>query len=159
MALSKKEKVQKYGEVFTPQWMVEKMCDELEKENPGCFSPESTFLEPSCGDGVFILEILRRKFSHSKTRLDYSTALLSVYGMEIQSDNVESCIANVIQLCNEFFKPSKADLETIRDHIILCDSLKVMKLLSQYGERKEMVFLYDRFTKGHEDHAAPLSAS
>ena len=58
-----KERVAKYGEVFTPQHIVKDMCDMLEKENPGAFDPERTFLEPSCGDGAFILEILRRKFS------------------------------------------------------------------------------------------------
>ena len=57
---SQKERVKKFGEVFTPEWMVRKMCDELEENSPGAFDIDSTFLEPTCGDGVFVEEILRR---------------------------------------------------------------------------------------------------
>ena len=141
--IKSKERVQKFAEVFTPQWVVNDMCDMLEKENPNAFDPEFTFLEPACGEGVFILEILRRKFATCKTRADYSVAIGSVYGMELQADNVRICIEAIKALCAEYFKPSKADLQTIEDHIILCDSLKVMKLLNQYGERKEVTYLHD----------------
>ena len=68
--LTKEEKVRKFGEVFTPDWVVRDMCDMLEKENPGCFEPERTFLEPTCGDGAFVVEILRRKFARCKCRTD-----------------------------------------------------------------------------------------
>lgn len=143
VTVEKKERIQKYGEVFTPQWVVSDMCDALERENPDTFAPDATFLEPSCGEGVFILEILRRKFARCKKRTDFTTAIESVYGMEIQADNVQICIENVTELCRQHFKPSKTDLEIIKDHIILCDSLKVMKLLTQYGEKKEVTFLHD----------------
>lgn len=128
-----KERVAKYGEVFTPQHIVKDMCDMLEKENPGAFDPERTFLEPSCGDGASILEILRRKFSSCKKRRDYTVALQSVYGFELLADNVAKTISNVVSLCNEFFKPNKAELEIINDHIIQCDSLKVLRFLEMYG--------------------------
>ena len=128
--LTKKERVRKYGEVFTPPEIVSHMCDLLEAESPGAFGIEKTFLEPSCGDGVFILEILRRKFAGCRTHDDYRRALESVYGFEIQADNVAACIENVTALCREYFKLTKDDLQTISDHIILCDGLKVMKLLS-----------------------------
>jgi len=113
------------------------MCDMLEAENPDCFEPRTTFLEPTCGDGAFVLEILRRKFSRSRTRNDYTDAIKSVYGMEIQQDNVDRCVANVIALCEEFFRPTKAEREIISDHIIMCDSLKVMKLLHEMRESEE----------------------
>lgn len=128
--MNKKERIQKYGEVFTPQWVVEEMCDMLEKENSKCFFPETTFLEPTCGDGVFVLEILRRKFANCHNRSDYSTAISSVWAMEIQEDNVKKTIENVIEFCRAYFSPTKQDIQTIKDHIIQCDSLKVMKLLN-----------------------------
>lgn len=127
--MDKKERIQKYGEVFTPQWLVEEMCDMLEKENSGCFLPQTTFLEPACGYGVFVLEILRRKFANCHKRVDYTMAINSVWAMEIQEDNVKKTIDNVIQLCKKHFSPSIQDIQTINDHIIQCDSLKVMKLL------------------------------
>lgn len=129
--LSKKEKVRKYGEVFTPQWVVEKMCDALEEESGAFDDIDKTFLEPSCGDGVFILEILKRKFKLCKKKSDYIRAIESVYGFEIQDDNVDKCINNVIDFCKKYFNPNKNDIQVIKEHIILCDSLKVMKLLSK----------------------------
>ena len=131
-----KERVAKYGEVFTPDHIVRQMCDDLEKESPGCFSPRKTFLEPTCGEGAFILEILRRKFANCLCRQDFTAALDSVYGMELQADNVQDCIENVKTLCGQYFKPTRAELQMIEDHIIQCDALKVMKLLARYGEKE-----------------------
>jgi hypothetical protein len=131
--LSKDERIRKYGEVFTSQWVVDKMCDMLESESPDCYQIEKTFLEPSCGEGIFVVEILRRKFSRCKKRSDYTTALKSVYGFELQEDNVKKTIENVKRMCNEYFKPTKEELEIINNHIIQADALKVMKLLSIWG--------------------------
>ena len=135
-SLSKRERVRKYGEVFTPPEIVSHMCDLLEAESPGAFAIEKTFLEPTCGAGVFILEILRRKFAGCRTHDDYRAALESVYGFEIQADNVAACIENVTALCREYFKPTKDDLKIIDDHIIMCDSLKVMKMLIWMNEKE-----------------------
>jgi hypothetical protein len=107
----------------------------LEAESPGCYRPETTFLEPTCGDGVFVIEILRRKFTNCRKRSDYTAAIESVWAMELQSDNVEKTIANVTALCREHFTPTKAELQTINDHVIQCDSLKVMKLLHWWDEK------------------------
>lgn len=134
MALSKAEKVKKFGEVFTPGKTVRDMCDMLQAKNDDrdVFAPERTFLEPACGDGVFILEILRRKFDRCKHRRDYTVALESVYGFEIQADNVERCIENVVALCGAYFRPTLAEMEIIEDHIIQCDGLKVMRMLAAF---------------------------
>ena len=112
------------------------MCDMLENESPGAFAIGKTFLEPSCGDGAFVLEILRRKFAGCRTRADYRAALESVYGFEIQPDNVAACIENVTRLCGEYFRPTREELKIIEDHIILCDGLKVMRMIALMNERK-----------------------
>ena len=130
MKMTKEERIRKYGEVFTPPWVVSDMCDMLERESPSAFEPEKTFLEPTCGDGAFVVEALRRKFARCKCRADYTTALKSVYGLEIQADNVAACIENVKKLCAAYFKPTKAEVEIINDHIIMCDALKIMKMMS-----------------------------
>jgi len=118
-------------EIFTPKWVVDDMLNMLEEHAPDIFQPEKTFLEPSCGEGAFVLEILRRKFENCKTKKDYRTAIASVYGMDIQADNIEATIANVVELCKQYFKPNKEDLQVIKDRYIQCDSLKVMRLLAQ----------------------------
>jgi hypothetical protein len=103
----------------------------LEAESPGAFEPGRTFLEPTCGDGNFVVEVLRRKFDRCKCRKDYTTALESVYGMEMQADNVAECIRRVTALCGRYFKPTKAELQIINDHYIQCDSLKIMKMMGK----------------------------
>lgn len=112
---------------------MDRMCNELP---PDAFEIEKTFLEPCCGDGVFVLEILRRKFANCKKRADYSTALASVWAMDIQEWCVTATISNIVDLCGEYFKPSKADIETIKNHVILCDSLKVMRMMNELNERE-----------------------
>ena len=68
--------------------------------------------------------------ANCKKRKDYTVALQSVYGMELQADNVDICINNIIELCIEHFKPTKEEIQIINDHIIQADSLKVMKMLN-----------------------------
>lgn len=128
--MTKEERIHKYGEVFTPTHIVKQMCDMLEQESPGSFEPSKTFLEPTCGDGAFVVEILQRKFERCQSRADFTTALKSIYGFEIQADNVAACIENVKKLCNKYFTPTKAENEIINDHIIMCDALKVMRMIA-----------------------------
>lgn len=130
MQIKSKERVKQFAEVFTAQREVDAMCDTLPQE---MFMPEPTFLEPCCGEGVFILEILRRKFKNCKCRKEYKTALLSVYGMDIQADNVQITIDNIIGMCREEYglNLTKEEIGIINDHIIQADSLKIMKMLNK----------------------------
>lgn len=114
------------------------MCDNLPQN---AFDPKSTFLEPTCGEGVFVVEILRRKFARCKKRADYTTALESVYAMELLSDNVQITIQNVKSLCFEYFSPTKAELETIGNHVIQADALKVMRMINDMNEREKKEYL------------------
>ena len=61
------------------------MCDLVDEE---CRRIDSTFLEPACGTGNFLVEILERKFSPCKTIDDGLTAISSIFGIDIQGDNV-----------------------------------------------------------------------
>lgn len=99
-----KERVKRFGEIFTPAWLVEKMCDMLDDENNGhAFDIEKTFLEPCCGTGNFAVEIIGRKLVKCKTPEDVRTAVASYYTIEIQQDNVEECRARVAELVAEYF--------------------------------------------------------
>lgn len=69
----------------------------------------------------------------------------SVYGMELQEDNVEICIENIINLCSEYFKPTKQEIETINSHIIQADSLKVMAMMNDKNLKR-----IDKETNGKE---------
>lgn len=126
--IKSKQRVKDFAEVFTNPREVNAMCDLI--PNDVWEDISKTFLEPCCGEGVFILEILRRKFSRCKKRKDYTVALQSIYGMELQADNVEITKNNIFRLCEQYFKITKAEKEIINDHIIQADSLKIMKMMS-----------------------------
>ena len=60
-----KERVADHGEVFTAEREVKAMCDLVETQ---CDNVDATFLEPACGDGNFLAEILERKLARVKKR-------------------------------------------------------------------------------------------
>jgi hypothetical protein len=60
---------QKTNQIFTPKWVVKKMVDEMEKENPNCFdNPEHTFIDPYMKSGMYITEIVKRLYQSSKMK-------------------------------------------------------------------------------------------
>jgi len=56
--IKSKKRVRDYGEVFTPDFIVNDMLDLIKNETERI---ESRFLEPACGDGNFLAPILERK--------------------------------------------------------------------------------------------------
>lgn len=129
--IKSRDRVKDFGEVFTPPHIINQMLDTLP---PEMFQPQKTFLEPTCGDGRMIIEVLKRKFANCKKRKEYTECLKSIWGMELQADNVKACIQNIISLCKAHFDPTKSEILLIESHIIQADSWKVMKLLEEYHE-------------------------
>lgn len=82
--IKSRKRVKERGEVFTPAWLVRDMVDLV----PDIDKPETTVLEPSCGTGNFLVEILGRKLKRSETFMDRVTSLSSLYGVDIMEDNV-----------------------------------------------------------------------
>ena len=96
-------------------------------------SIDKTFLEPSCGNGNFLVEILERKLKLCKTATDVSRAYASIYGIDILPDNVRESKDRMLAMCPEYADVAKA--KSILDHNIICgDSLKIMK---QWAEEEE----------------------
>lgn len=104
-----RERVQKHAEVFTAEREVNAMLDLVKQETERI---ESRFLEPACGDGNFLAEILRRKLAvvHRKYRRkpsDYEKysllALSSIYGVELLEDNTEACRERLFLIWNEAY--------------------------------------------------------
>lgn len=85
--IKSKQRVKDFAEVFTPKHIVKDMCDLVPEEM--WTNVETTFLEPACGTGNFLVEILERKFNLCENWEDGLRALKSVYGIDIQQDNVE----------------------------------------------------------------------
>ena len=84
--IKSKQRVSDFGEVFTPAHIVKDMYDLVPEEMWA--SIDTTFLEPACGTGNFLAEILARKLELCKNWQDGLIALKSVYGIDIQMDNV-----------------------------------------------------------------------
>jgi type I restriction-modification system DNA methylase subunit len=83
-------RIKQNSEVFTPTELVIEIIYQLEKEDPELFSnPNKTFLEPSCGDGQFLSEVIIRKMGQSNCTLEQ--ALSTTYGVELMEDNVKLC--------------------------------------------------------------------
>ena len=82
-----KLRVKETAEVFTPTPLVQEMLDKLPQE---LFEdPTKTFLDPSCGDGQFLSEVVIRKMERNGCTLEH--ALSTTYGVELMEDNVKLC--------------------------------------------------------------------
>lgn len=63
---------QKNNQIFTPKWVVKKMVDELEEQDPGCFDdPNKTFIDLYMKSGLYPAEIVKRLFQSEKTKQLY----------------------------------------------------------------------------------------
>lgn len=92
-----KQRVAEHGEVFTAEREVKAMCDLVSQE---CDRIDSRFLEPACGNGNFLIEVLSRKLTtvkklYKRNPYDFDRysvlAVSSIYGVDIMSDNAEEC--------------------------------------------------------------------
>ena len=92
-----RQRVADHGEVYTAKREVNAMLDLVKEETERI---DSRFLEPACGTGNFLVEILNRKMEvvkrrFAKNRFEYdlasAQAVSSIYGIELLPDNVENC--------------------------------------------------------------------
>lgn len=140
--IKSKERVAAHGEVFTNEREVNAMLDLVKQETERL---DSRFLEPACGDGNFLIEILRRKLAVCEararakqyTQLQYEQnavlAVSSIYGIELLQDNAEACrerlLNSFVQQYQALFKGKCKDacIESVRyilsKNIIVGDAL------------------------------------
>lgn len=92
-----RQRVIDHGEVFTPPGLVNDMLDLVAHE---CERIDSRFLEPACGNGNFLAEVLRRKLltvskvnprERSRWERDAILSVCSIYGIDLLGDNVAAC--------------------------------------------------------------------
>ncbi len=110
-----KHRVADHGEVFTPAWMVEAMLDLVKDETERI---DSRFLEPACGSGNFLVQIVRRKLAAVELKYGKSDferrqyallALMCIYGIELLPDNIAECRANVLEILAEYLNLNALD--------------------------------------------------
>ena len=123
-----KQRVADFGEVYTSKREVNAMLDLVAHEAERI---DSRFLEPACGTGNFLSEILQRKLNivrtrYSKIQLEYERyailAISSIYGIDILEDNVQECRARLLEIL-------RSDYESLYKNNTNQDCLKSAKYI------------------------------
>lgn len=105
-----KERVKDFGEVFTNPREVNAMLDLVKDES---YRIDSTFLEPACGTGNFLVEIIDRKMktiekANIVNQDDWESHVLvtvgSIYGIDIQEDNCQESRARMLEIVKEYYQ-------------------------------------------------------
>ncbi len=140
--IKSKKRVADHGEVFTAEREVNAMLDLVKHETERV---DSTFLEPACGNGNFLAEIIRRKLAVVDTigknkpgvwESESVKAMMSIYGVDILPDNVEECRERLFQIWDEAYTKTckKECSDTCRETVrfilrrnILCGDALTMK--------------------------------
>ena len=124
-----KKRVAEHGEVFTSEREVNAMLDLVKQETERI---DSRFLEPACGTGNFLIEVLNRKLNvvetkYRKSQLEFErnvvSAVSSVYGIDIQEDNVIECRKRLFDIVNTkysalFKKKAKDEVRKVIQFIL-----------------------------------------
>jgi len=104
-----KKRVTDHGEVFTSEREVNAMLDLVKQETERI---DSRFLEPACGNGNFLAEVLRRKLAvvekkYKKSQLEFERyavlAISSIYGVDILEDNAQECRERLFKIFDELY--------------------------------------------------------
>jgi hypothetical protein len=91
-----KNRTRATGEVFTPTALVRKILDR--KPIDEFIEPTNTFIDPSCGDGQFLSEVVIKKMENGST---YGQALETTYGVDLMEDNCFECIRRLYMATND----------------------------------------------------------
>ena len=155
-----KERVREHGEVFTAEREVKAMCDLVKDETERI---DSRFLEPACGDGNFLAEILKRKLAvvrkkYGKSPLDYEKnsllAASSIYGVDILQDNVTACRARMFDIWNtEYTAVCKKECDDqtreavrfILSRNIVCGNALTLKCVDENGNDTDEPIIFSEW--------------
>ena len=156
-----KKRVSDHGEVFTAEREVNAMLDLVKQETERI---DSRFLEPACGDGNFLAEILRRKLvavkkKYGKSYSDYERysviAVSSIYGIDILADNVAACQIRMFDIWDKEYtaicKKNANDecrraVNYILSRNILCGNALSLKRVNEKGEDLEDPIIFSEWS-------------
>ncbi|MBQ8374015.1 MAG: restriction endonuclease subunit M [Clostridia bacterium] len=143
-----RQRVREHGEVFTNEREVKAMCDLVKDETERI---DSRFLEPACGDGNFLAEILTRKLEivkrkYKKSALDYEKnavlAASSIYGVDILIDNVLACRERMFAIWDKAYRAvckkecndqTREAVRFILKRNIVCGNALTLKCVDEHG--------------------------
>ncbi len=168
-----RQRVADHGEVFTAEREVNAMLDLIKQETDRV---DSRFLEPACGDGNFVAEILRRKLEAARKRaippkkkkplpMEFEKqsviAVASIYGVDLMMDNVLACRERLYDIWNREYEAicKKEVSEECREAVrfilsrnIVCGNALSLKVVDDDGNDTEepIVFSEWAFVMGNK---------
>lgn len=141
-SIKSKDRVSKFGEVFTPAWLVDEM---LELVKPSVLEADFRILEPACGTGNFLIRIaeLRIQKIQDELREGESSfpkilrAICSLFGVELLDDNVAECRSSLVQVAlkgvsSDFTKDQEGVIKLVVEQNIVCGNAR--SLVDKRGE-------------------------
>ncbi len=165
--INSKQRVTNYGEVYTGEREVNAMLDLVKAETERV---DSRFLEPACGDGNFVIEILRRKLVAAKKlaipprkkkpvplafERQSVIAISSIYGVDILFDNVCKCRDRLYELWNKEYNSicKRETTEEVRAAVrfiikknIVCGNALTMKIVDSQGEDTDKPIVFSEWS-------------
>lgn len=132
-----------HGEVFTPAWMVDAMLDLVKEETERI---DSRFLEPACGSGTFLVQVLQRKLAAVELKFGRSDfekrhyalfGLMCIYGIEVLADNIAECRENLLTVFAEYLNLAESDdlyqagASVLAQNIVHGDALTMLTVVGQ----------------------------
>ena len=158
--IKSRKRVVDHGEVFTNEREVKAMCDLVNDETQRI---DSRFLEPACGNGNFLAEILDRKLAVVKKKyrrsvMDFEKnsllAVSSLYGVDIMMDNVILCRERLFKIWDKQYKAvcKKECSEDVRGSIrfilsknIVCGNALTLHEVDENGNDTEDPILFSEW--------------
>lgn len=161
-----RERVTAHGEVNTAEREVNAMLDLVKQETERV---DSRFLEPACGDGNFVVEILRRKLGAAKRRatppkkktpdpLEFEKqsviAVASIYGVDLLIDNVIACRERLYDIWNEEYAAvckkevnddCRAAVRFILSRNIVCGNALSLKTVDENGNDTDEPIIFSEW--------------
>ena len=156
-----KQRVADHGEVFTAEREVKAMCDLVKQETERI---DSRFLEPACGNGNFLAEILSRKLTvvskkYKKSPYDWERNSLltlgSIYGVDLLVDNCIECRKRLFELWNKQYKAvcqkecnedTREAAQYILSQNIVCGNALTLHCVDESGKDTSELIVFSEWT-------------
>jgi hypothetical protein len=156
-----KKRVAEHGEVFTAEREVKAMCDLVKQETERI---DSRFLEPACGNGNFLAEILCRKLAvvrkkYKKSPYDWERnsllALGSLYGVDLLIDNCIECRQRLFEMWDKEYKAickkecnddTREAAKFILSRNIVCGNALTLKCVDENGKDTNEPIVFSEWT-------------
>lgn len=147
MSIKTKQRVADHGEVFTPDWLVQEMLDLVKNEADRI---DARFLEPACGNGNFLAQVLKRKLAvverkYGKSEFDRRhfalLGLMCIYGIELLEDNLAECRSILLNIfCDYLTLNGDDDLSRAANYVLSLNIVHGNALTMQMEGDKPIFF-------------------